>query len=267
MNYINSKENKFYKLINSLEKKKNRYSNNLTIFEGIKLIKHCILNKILPEYLVVNENYENSSEIVELFEKIEIESNRKFIFSNKLFLNISDTVNSQGIIGIFSIDYFIKKDINELFMDNFEDNILIIDKIQDPGNLGTIIRNCDAFNLKHIVLLNGSVDPTLPKVIRSTMGSICNINVYINVNFEDIEKLSDIGFKIIPTTAVADVSLNEYKFNINKNAIVLGNESNGIDLRFNKYSKNMVKIEMTGRAESLNVSVASAILLYKLQLN
>ena len=99
------------------------------------------------------------------------------------------------------------------------------------------------------------------------MGSICNINVYINVNFEDIEKLSDIGFKIIPTTAVADVSLNEYKFNINKNAIVLGNESNGIDLRFNKYSKNMVKIEMTGRAESLNVSVASAILLYKLQLN
>ncbi len=142
--------------------------------------------------------------------------------------------------------------------------ILIIDNIQDPGNLGTIIRSAVAFSIDTIILSKETVDIYNPKVIRATQGMIFHINIIYEDLLNIIPKLKEMGYKILASRVTHGKDIKT----IEKNkllAIIVGNEGNGIREELKEMSDEFVFIEMSSICESLNVAVATSILLYELK--
>ena len=143
------------------------------------------------------------------------------------------------------------------------DDVVVLDKIQDPGNLGTIIRVVDAVGLKDIILTKGSVDCYNEKVVRSSMGSIFNLNIIYLDEEELLGYLTRNNYKLI-VTALEENSISYTDIKVEeKNAIVFGSEGNGVSSSFLKLANEVVMIPIYGSAESLNVAMASGIMLYK----
>ena len=142
-------------------------------------------------------------------------------------------------------------------------NIVVLDKIGDPGNLGTIIRVADAGGFKDILLTKGSVDCWNEKVVRSSMGSILNMNILYLEEEEMISFLKEKGYKM-EVTALDKTSIEYTQMSLSeKNAIIFGSEGNGVSQRFLEISDEKLIIPIYGIAESLNVAMACGIILYK----
>ena len=141
-------------------------------------------------------------------------------------------------------------------------NVIILDDIQDPGNLGTIIRSAVAFNIDTIILSNNSVDLYNTKTIRASEGMIFKVNI-IRTDLESIiNKLKD-NYDIITTDVVSGIELSELKVNA-PYAIIMGNEGNGVSENISKLANKRLNIKMNKACESLNVGVATSIILYEL---
>lgn len=244
MNYITSKENSFFKSLKKLSVKKYRDEKKLFLVEGTKLIE--FVDKI--EFIIVKESKcNNFSEY--------INNDNCFIFNDLLFDDISSQNNSQGIILVLK---YIDKNINVN-----TDEIVILDNIQDPGNLGTLIRLIDAVGIKDVILTKGSCDIYNEKVVRSTMGSLFNVNIqYFSLN-ELSELLKKNNFNIL-STALANDSIPYDKMTIKgKNAIIFGNEGHGVSKELLEITNEKLIIPIYGKAESLNVGIAAGVFLYK----
>ena len=140
--------------------------------------------------------------------------------------------------------------------------ILALDNLQDPGNLGTIIRTADAANLKQIIVSKDTVDAYSPKVIRSTMGAIFRVQIVEVDNLkETLQNLQKSNFKIVTTLLQTENSI--YDINYQKKVVVIGNEANGVEKEIQEMSDYKVKIPMLGKTESLNASVAASIMIYE----
>ncbi len=142
------------------------------------------------------------------------------------------------------------------------DIIIALDDLQDPGNLGTILRTVDSIGLTQILVSKGTADCFNPKVVRSTMGAIFRVKI---IECEDlVATLKDIKkhhFKIMVTSLQTDKSI--YDTDYKKKVIVVGNEANGVEQKIQEISDEKVKIPMLGKTESLNASVATGIVLYE----
>ena len=248
MDYINSLENNTIKKIKKLKIKKYREEEQLFIAEGRKFLDFTFE----PEIIVFRESYEIAGEIEEKLEKFQC---RKIIVSEKVFGQLTSQENSQGVIVVYP---YIKGSLEKL-----QKNIVVLDKIGDPGNLGTIIRVADAAGFKDIILTKGSVDCYNEKVVRSSMGSILNMNILYMEEEELITFLKREGYKIEVTALDKDsVSYTEMKLT-ERNAIVFGSEGDGVSQNFLKMCDEKIIIPIYGIAESLNVAMACGIILYK----
>lgn len=253
---ITSKSNEKAKYIKSLNDKKGRQENNCFYLEGIKVVNEVLDRKEAINILFIAcskeilENVNGGNNIIkrlESYKDIEI-----IYFSKEVFETLTDTKTPQGILAVLKIPKYDKT--------NEDGNILVLDRIQDAGNMGTIIRSADAFGIKNIICTKGTVDAYSPKVLRSTMGSILRENI---VYLDDLKILKKIGYTIIGTVLnEKSISLENLKKS-KKMAFVMGNEANGISDEIKKLCDVFVKIPMSGNAESLNVAVATAIILYK----
>ena len=176
--------------------------------------------------------------------------------TNKLFKTVSEVKTPQGVLAV------VGKESKDAEISYNEDIIVALDDVQDPGNLGTILRTVDSIGLKQILVSKGTADPYNPKVIRSTMGAIFRIKV---IECEDLEKtLKEIKknkFKIVVSSLQAKTSI--YDINYNKKVIVIGNEANGVEEKIQNLADEKIKIPMLGKTESLNASVATGIILYE----
>lgn len=142
------------------------------------------------------------------------------------------------------------------------DYILAVDGVQDPGNLGTIIRTADSANLKQILVSKDTVDAYSPKVIRSTMGSIYRVKIVECENLADVlDELKKHKFQIVSTSL--DTENIIYDIDYRKKVVVIGNEGNGVSKEIQDLSDYKVKIPMLGKTESLNASVATGIMIYE----
>ena len=245
METIISKENKFFKRIKKLKTKKFRDREGLFIAEGHKFLDF----ERPPKYIIFREGCDKYEERADKF------TCDKYTFSASLFNEITTQENSQGIILIYEI---IEGDISSL-----GNNIVVLDRVQDPGNLGTIIRVADAAGYKDIILTKGSVDVYNDKSVRSSMGSLFNMNILYMEENHLIECLKEKGYKILVTALAEDaVNYNEMKLE-EKNAIIFGNEGQGASEMIIEKSDQKVIIPIYGSAESLNVAMASGIILYK----
>lgn len=248
MDYINSLENNTIKKIKKLKIKKYREEEQLFIAEGRKFLDFTFE----PDMIVFRENYDITKEIKLKLEKFQC---RKIVVSERVFAQLTSQENSQGVIVVYP---YIEGTIHKL-----QNNIIVLDKIGDPGNLGTIIRVADAAGFKDILLTKGSVDCYNEKVVRSSMGSILNMNIIYMEEVELITFLKKENYKIEVTALEKDsVSYTKMKL-AEKNAIVFGSEGNGVSQNFLKICDEKIIIPIYGIAESLNVAMASGIILYK----
>ena len=143
------------------------------------------------------------------------------------------------------------------------DRFMVLEGLQDPGNLGTIIRTADAFALDGIILCEGCVDPTSPKVVRATMGAAFRLPIAAATMEETAEFFKQ---KQIPlyATALSDKSVPLTTVDLTRAAVLIGNEGRGISKQAASLSDRLIIIPMEGRAESLNASVAASIIMYEM---
>ena len=156
------------------------------------------------------------------------------------------------------------KNANDI--DYNENLFLVLDDIQDPGNMGTILRTADSLNFKQIIVSKDCADIYNPKVVRSTMGAIFRINIIESDDLvKTIKEMKKHKIKILSTSLQTDKTM--YNVSYDKTAIVIGNEANGVEKEIIDLTDEKIKIPMPGKTESLNASVATAVILYEAMRN
>lgn len=255
MQIITSKDNDFVKHIKKLKEKKYRDINKEYMIEGIKLIKEAIEEKAEIKQIIICEDCDKA-DIIPKELMYEIAKYECVYVNKKIFNTLTDVVNPQGILAI------IGRSNNKNQIDYMQDIIVALDDIQDPGNLGTILRTVDSVGLTQILVSKGTADVFNPKVVRSTMGAIFRVKI---IECEDlIQTLKEVKkhkFEVVVTSLQTTKSF--YEVNYNKKIIVIGNEANGVEKQIQEIAENKVIIPMLGKTESLNASVATGIMLYE----
>jgi len=231
------------KLIKSLQQKKCRNEQGLFVVEGQKALKE-----------VLNSNFKRYKMYSSISENIGVEGVKAIKVSTNELKQMSSLKNPNGYLGVFYIP--------QPMVITDKDWVLALDSIQDPGNLGTIIRLCDWFGIKHIVCSNDTVDCYNPKVLQATMGSITR--VYINyTNMVSFLKKTD-----LPVYGTFIDGKNVIKCQLpKKGVLVMGNEGKGISKAISKLCEERLTILQFGKktTESLNVATATAILLQEIR--
>lgn len=258
---INSSKNSIIKETKSLSRKKNRWNDKLFIIEGIKTIAEAIKSSAKIKHIFYSEILFSTEDGLAFFQEIK-NKNQTIKLSEAIFKEITDLENPQGVIAVVE---FIDRDIEEIYNKDLS-FILFLDELNDPGNLGTIIRTADAFNIEAIILGRGCVDPYNSKVVRSTMGSIFRVPIYnLKDNDSFFETIKKKGVKIM-TTSLEGNLLSQQDFK-DRNLVVIGNEANGVSKSIVELSDKEIKIPMPGSAESLNAGVAASIIMYEAMIN
>ena len=252
---ITSASNKRIKDIQKLKENKNIKKYGRYLIEGKHLVEEALNAKVVEE-IIVSERFEEYNEEYNIVDSFEGELIK---VTDSVLKSISDTITSQGIVAVCRI---VKK---ELDINNYS-KVLILDKIQDPGNLGTIIRTADAFNFDCIILGKGTTSLYGQKVIRSTQGSNFHIECFDNIDLvELIDEMHE--FNIFATSLKADKYIEQLDNITGKVAVVFGNEGAGVSEEILSKVNNLLKISMPGRAESLNVSIAAGIVMHYISTN
>ena len=239
---ITSVENKKIKRYASLKNTKDRKKEGLFLVEGMHMCYEANKHGLLADLIVLEKteiSFNYAGEITYVTENV--------------MKKVSSLLNPTTIIGVCRI------------IDNKEivgDHLLVLDDIQDPGNIGTIIRSASAFNVDTIILSNNSVDIYNDKVLRSTQGMIFNINIIYGDLMEIIPKLHDNGYIILGTNVSDGIDVRDVK--VSKYALVMGNEGQGVHEEISNLCDKNLYIKMNSNCESLNVGVATGILLYEL---
>jgi len=252
---IFSKDNQQVKTVRALQSRSGRKKHRLYFVEGNRITEEavtCISSKI--QFIIMNTTFKNE------YPKKANEYSDKFdcyIIPDTLFKEISDTETPQGVLAVIKNTPTPVSDFS--FNDN---NIIILDSVRDPGNIGTIIRTAEAMGFNSIFLSKGCTDIYSPKVLRSTMGSFFRTNIYENITLEDINLLKEKNYKIISTALQNDSVFLEDAPHFEKSAIVIGNEADGISKEMLEISDLITKIPMKGKTESLNAAIAAAIVMY-----
>ena len=257
---IESEGNSRLKLIKKLRHKKYRDSENEYVIEGVNLFREAFCKKAEIEFVIVAEDFtDRFAQVIDGFQ--DSVSFDIFLIDRKLFEKISLSENGSGVIAVVSKNTYTMEGASENIKEG--DNILVLDRLQDPGNLGTIIRTAAAAGYRWVFALKGTVDLYSEKVLRSTAGMIFDIPVqYISEPDILISFLRSKNKKL--TVTLPGSGTPYYKADIKKNtALVIGNEGNGISDMLIEAADQVVNIPMYGEVESLNAAISAGILMYE----
>ena len=240
---ITSVENERIKNLCKLEKKKYRDLTNTYLIEGehlvIEAFKACVLDEI---FVLEGSNF--SFDV------------KTTVVSFDVMKKLSSMDTPINIIGLCH------KNINNEIIGN---KIVLLDEVQDPGNLGTIIRSSLAFGIDTIILSENTVDLYNPKVLRATQGMYAHINIISMASVDAINKLKELGFTILGTNVENGVDVRDVDSSFkSKFCLIMGNEGNGVRSNIQDMCDKNLYIKTSDKVESLNVGVACSILLYEL---
>lgn len=244
-------ELKFY---SSLKQKKYRELHGQFLIEGIKIVEEAVRSDWKILRIFCTHEFSDKNDV--LISKIEKTGNEIARISTNDFERIADSISPQGIAASIKIE---KREIT-----SNSGIIAALFEINDPGNLGTIIRTCDWFGISEIIVSGGSVDIFNPKVLRSTMGSFFHVNISIAEGFsEKISELKNNGWQINCADLEGE---NIYSTKIkNKSIVIFSSESHGPSSEIINLSDQIITIPKYGEAESLNVAGSAAIILGQLK--
>jgi len=236
---IESINNERVKYWSKLKDRKYQNIENLFLVEGEHLVEEASKNNLLEEVIALEGctfDYENITYVKE-----------------QVMKKMTSLTNIPRIIGV----------VHKLKRNPIKGNVLALDAIQNPGNMGTIIRSAVAFGIDTIIIGTGSVNVYNPKVIRASEGMLFNINIIE----EDLEialpKLKQEGYTIYSTDVSGGHELSGISFS-DKSAIIIGNEGAGVSTKIKDFCDDYIYIEMDKSCESLNASIATSIILYKI---
>lgn len=254
-------------LVELQTKSRTRNKEELFVIEGIKLFLEATENLINEVYIdeVTYTKMEEcskdapSTNLGEAFRKLlKLKKNGVFteIVTTDVFKKASDTQTPQGIIAVVKMLTYTSRDI-------LGGNILVLEDIQDPGNLGTMIRTAEGAGVTGLLMSRGTVDIFNPKTIRSTMGSLFRVPfVYSDDLKASIDELKAAGVKVYAAHLKGKKFYDEIDYS-GKSAFLIGNEGNGLSDEIADKADMYIKIPMEGKLESLNASIAAALLMYQ----
>lgn len=238
---INSLDNNKIKNVKKLKNAKYMNESKRFIVEGEHLVEEALNAGLLKEVIKLDSN-QNEYSVPEI------------LVTDNIMKSISSLPSYPSVIGICD---FIKE------KKELGNKIIILDDVQDPGNLGTIIRTAVAFNYDTIVLSKNSVNKYNEKVVRATQGMLFKINIIEEDITLFIPKIKKMKYKVYATNVENGTSLKNIKKE-DKFAFVLGNEGNGVSKKVSDLSDENIYINTDDNCESLNVAIAGAIIMYEL---
>ena len=241
---IESKDNNLIKLCKQIKQKKFSREKGLCLVETIKVVSELYLKGLVSDILVVQGKYD----LIKQYSNARIE-----IISDSIANLLSDTVTTDGVFAICKIPVINNTDYSRC---------IILDEIQDPSNIGAIIRSARAFGYNTVFAIN-SVYPYSYKCIRASMGYIFDIN-YIDITYEELLKIKKENNMLFVSADMDGAIVDTCKVDTNM-ALIIGNEGNGVSRILKTYSDKVVAIPMENGVESLNASVSAGILMYLLK--
>ena len=250
MRTISSKENKIFRLCQQLSQKKYRDRIGLYLIEGENLLEEAVKNGAEIRTVLARPDYGGRFFGTE---------DKAFFLDDNLFRQLAQTETSQGIIAIVA-----KPEISPArFLDEDGGNFVVLDRLQDPGNIGTILRTADAAGYSLAIVMKGTADVFSPKAVRAATGSLFRMPVVFMDSVDELMEFTRAAGKKLVATCF-DTDRYYYDEDLRENiALVIGNEGSGISQELIEGSDLKIKIPMHGNIESLNASVAAGILMYE----
>ncbi|MCR4567255.1 MAG: RNA methyltransferase [Pseudobutyrivibrio sp.] len=261
---ITSTNNNQIKNITSLIKKaRERKAQRLFVVEGIRAVAEVPGDLLSAVYYVEGftssaEGEQFISDVVAKAPDIAIEEVAKSVFNS-----MSDTVTPQGVLALVKMQDFTLQDVIGQ-SSNQVAHVMILESLQDPGNMGTIIRTAEGAGATGIIMNNTTVDIYSPKVVRSTMGSIFRVpHIVVTDLCQTIDELkSEFGINVYAAHLKGEKFYDEFDYT-SPTAFMIGNEGNGLSDEAAGHATSYLKIPMEGQLESLNASVAASLLMYE----
>lgn len=251
MREIRSKDNKIWKRCEQLTMRKYRDRSGLYLIEGENLLDEAIRNHVRIETVLVREDCQKALPPEA--------ADKAFLLDARLFDKLAQTVTSQGILAVVAKAEVRKEDFIGLPGSNF----IVLDRLQDPGNIGTILRTADAVGYRLAILMKGTADVYAPKVVRAATGSLFRMPVVSMASTEELVEFTRAAGKKLTATCL-DAQRCYYDEDLTHDiALVIGNEGSGVAPALIESSELRIKIPMQGNIESLNAAVAAGVLMYE----
>jgi TrmH family RNA methyltransferase len=254
LDVIESRDNSLIKEVKKLKEKKHRIEKEQFLIEGFRFVEEALKSSFEVPYIFLSEEAQNRYEDFKLHEKLQ-SGTKIYLVKDSILKQLSSTETPQGIAAV------VKNKAVDL--QNKQGFYILVDKLQDPGNMGTIIRSAHASGAIGIIMTKGTVDPYNEKTLRSTMGSIFNIEIIEDFDLSKTKGLKNSGFKLI----VSSLEDSQDFFTVDlsgKVIIAVGNEGSGISDEIYSLEDIRVKIPMPGGAESLNAGAAASIMMFEI---
>lgn len=239
---INSVSNQKFKLINKLRQKKYRDKENSFVIESRKLVGEATRSSIDIDFIFLEDGVDFETDLPVV------------VFDKSLYKKITELKSPDGIGAVVK-----KKKAKNIS----SKNILLLDHINDPGNMGTMIRSAEAFGFRDIILTCGCVDIYNEKSLRASMGSVFRLNI-LKYSYDEIRELKE-TYKLIASD-MHGIDIRDYDRSNDSLILAIGNEANGLSDDIRKLSDDFVKISMQGEIESLNAAIAASIMMNILHL-
>lgn len=262
---IESMANGQVKRIQKLMKQaKMRRQEKVFVVEGWKMVREALIRNLVLHLYVKESEKENYKK--QLLSDLVVSADLQIeIVADNVFRQLSDTVTPQGVLAIVKMPEYDRMEIVAGKAGGVYDEtkLLVLEDIQDPGNMGTILRTAEGAGMSGVLLSKGCVDLFNPKVVRSTMGAMFRVPVYIADDLtKEIEMLQAEGFSFIAAHLQGEHYFTEISY-AGKLGILVGNEANGLSDEVAELADKKVKIPMEGELESLNAAVSAALFSYE----
>ncbi|MGM0471430.1 MAG: TrmH family RNA methyltransferase [Bacillota bacterium] len=255
---ISSLQNSKVKYLRSLYRKKYRREEEQFVLEGSRIISDALQAGVDIKQVFYSDQFLYNQANQKLLEQLQAETT-VFELTDSLLDQVADTTNPQGIIAVvdypqFNADEFLAAD-NDFF--------LVVDQIQDPGNLGTILRTADGAGVDGVFLLKGTVDLYNLKTVRATMGSLFRLPVF---KLESPNQLAEVLQSQDVQLVVGDIEADDYYYELDYSrptAVVVGNEGNGPQAETLSLADQKIKVPLAEGIDSLNAAIASGVIMYE----
>lgn len=261
---ISSRKNPLFKQLKALASRSGRAKAGLFLLEGVRLIEEAIAADLPLEHVVYSSHLESNQRGLTCLATLEARGLSPVKMDDKLLCELASTERPQGLLVTARLPVHLA---HEAAFWSQGDFWLLIDGVQDPGNLGTILRTAEALGVDRVVALKGTVDPYNDKVIRGAMGAFFRLPlVYDQPDDFVLAQLRQNRIQIVVSALQASVPYQQVNYD-QRLALVVGNEGAGVSPFWLQTADLSVHIPIVGQAESLNVAVATGILLAKIAEN
>ena len=252
---ITNLQNPQVKSAAELKQKKYRLQQQCFLAEGLRTVEEAVAAKAATSIFYTAIEDDRTRRVLEQAAAMQV---KLICVTEQIMKKLADTENPQGIIAVCKMQ---ATKLEPLLAAG--EMLLVLDRVGDPGNIGTMLRTADAAGIGGLVLLKGSADIYAPKTVRASMGSLFHIPVLAGIEEEKfVERAQRAGYQLLVTSL--DGADNLYKADLSgRLAFVMGNEANGVSESLLKAADKRVFIPMAGRAESLNVAMAAGVVMFE----